>query len=75
MDVDGCSYLSFQSFKSKPDNFAAFFRHVLQTGLQDDDDISYKERTALIAFLIHCFNSLVCYRQERSCLSHIDDEI
>ncbi|KAK2168383.1 hypothetical protein LSH36_17g07036 [Paralvinella palmiformis] len=49
---------AWESFKSKPDNFAAFFRHVLQTGLQDDDDISYKERTALIAFLIHCFNSL-----------------
>lgn len=49
--------LSIQCFNSRPDRVTDFFRQVMTVSLQED--LSYVERTILIIFLTHCFNSLV----------------
>ncbi|TKR61786.1 hypothetical protein L596_028850 [Steinernema carpocapsae] len=43
-------------FTEKPDHFKHFFRKVLQLAL--DGSVSMKEETAILTFLINCFNSV-----------------
>ncbi|GFV81916.1 RNA helicase aquarius [Trichonephila clavipes] len=46
---------AWEPFKAKPDNFPIFFKQVLHRVL--DESVSVRERTCLLVFLIHCFNS------------------
>ncbi|XP_035218738.1 RNA helicase aquarius-like [Stegodyphus dumicola] len=46
---------AWEAFKSKPEHFPQFFKQVLHSTL--DEEISLRERTCLLVFLIHCFNS------------------
>lgn len=47
---------AWECFNSRPDRLTDFFRQVMTVSLQED--LSYVERTILIIFLTHCFNSL-----------------
>ncbi|KAK3748727.1 hypothetical protein QZH41_015674 [Actinostola sp. cb2023] len=50
---------SWQIFKDHPKQFPGFFHKVLDMCLiEDEKELSFKEQTALVVFLIHCFNSL-----------------
>ncbi|XP_030854514.1 RNA helicase aquarius isoform X2 [Strongylocentrotus purpuratus] len=51
---------AWEACKKKPEQFPAFFRQVLELtlGSLKDQTISLRERTVLLIFLIHCFNSL-----------------
>ncbi|KFM82461.1 Intron-binding protein aquarius, partial [Stegodyphus mimosarum] len=46
---------AWEAFKSKPEHFPQFFKQVLHSTL--DEETSLRERTCLLVFLIHCFNS------------------
>jgi len=45
------------SIKSRPDIFPGFFNRVMSSLLKEDG-LSYREQTALVIFVIHCFNSV-----------------
>ncbi|KAK0408994.1 hypothetical protein QR680_004283 [Steinernema hermaphroditum] len=47
---------AWECITQKPDEFVHFFRKVLEFAL--DDEVSMLEQTALITFLINCFNSV-----------------
>ncbi|XP_054758837.2 RNA helicase aquarius-like [Lytechinus pictus] len=51
---------AWEACKKKPEQFPAFFHQVLKLtlGAIKDLTISLRERTVLLIFLIHCFNSL-----------------
>ncbi|KAL5463485.1 hypothetical protein EMCRGX_G032381 [Ephydatia muelleri] len=51
---------AWEAFEGAPEHFAAFFQHVTAACVLDlkGGVYSMKERTLLILFLIHCFNSL-----------------
>ncbi|CAB4032454.1 intron-binding aquarius-like, partial [Paramuricea clavata] len=44
-------------FKSKPEQFPGFFRHVLDISLLEES-VTIKEKVVILRFLIHCFSSL-----------------
>lgn len=46
---------AWEAFKAKPEYFVLFFRKVLNSIL--DDEVLLREKTCLLIFLIHCFNS------------------
>ncbi|GIY28638.1 RNA helicase aquarius [Caerostris extrusa] len=46
---------AWESFKSKPENFPIFFNQVLRSLL--NANVPLREKTSLLVFLIHCFNS------------------
>lgn len=46
---------AWDAFKAKPANFSHFFQKVLCSVL--DDEVLLREKTCLLIFLIHCFNS------------------
>ncbi|XP_071117060.1 RNA helicase aquarius-like [Haliotis cracherodii] len=48
---------AWEVFKKKPDHFPEYFQQVLEASLQERD-ITLKEKSLLLVFLIHCFNSL-----------------
>ena len=48
---------AWQVFKAAPEEFSAFFQRVMRYSLQESG-LSYREQTAILVFLIHCFNSL-----------------
>ncbi|XP_019878186.2 RNA helicase aquarius [Aethina tumida] len=45
-------------FRKFPDNFPYFFQHVMKACLEDDLIVNTTEKTALLVFLNHCFNSM-----------------
>jgi len=50
---------AWQSFQSRPENFPSFFHLILQACSTDlQEKYSMKERTMLLVFLVHSFNSL-----------------
>lgn len=59
-------------FNENPENFAILFRKILQMCLLDDSKIQMAERTALIIFVNHCFNSMeveLCRQQIKKVVS------
>ncbi|XP_004519648.1 intron-binding protein aquarius [Ceratitis capitata] len=63
-------------FETKPEEYPAFFRHVLETCLPGNDSkgrhATMREKTALIVFLNHCFNSMeieLCREQAKRLVS------
>lgn len=63
-------------FEAKPEEFPAFFRHVLETCLPADDSrgrrATMREKTTLLVFLNHCFNSMeieLCREQAKRLVS------
>lgn len=46
------------TFEKLPEEFPGFFRHVLELCLNEDNKTKIREKTALIVFLNHCFNSM-----------------
>ncbi|CAH1791178.1 unnamed protein product [Owenia fusiformis] len=48
---------AWEPFKNNPKNFPAFFERVMSLSLEETG-VSLREQTALLVFLIHCFNSL-----------------
>ncbi|GBL77335.1 RNA helicase aquarius [Araneus ventricosus] len=46
---------AWEPFKAEPENFPIFFKQVLHSVL--DDSVSLREKTCLLVFLVHCFNS------------------
>ncbi|XP_017468597.1 PREDICTED: intron-binding protein aquarius [Rhagoletis zephyria] len=63
-------------FESKPEEYPAFFRHVLETCLPAETSkgrhATMREKTALIVFLNHCFNSMeieLCREQAKRLVS------
>lgn len=62
-------------FEAKPEEFPAFFRHVLETCLPANDSgkrATMREKTALLVFLNHCFNSMeieLCREQAKRLVS------
>ncbi|XP_064457354.1 RNA helicase aquarius-like [Ornithodoros turicata] len=49
---------AWQTFISAPAHFPGFFRKVMESALDDSFRFSLREKTALIVFFIHCFNSM-----------------
>ncbi|KHN88639.1 Intron-binding protein aquarius [Toxocara canis] len=43
---------------TNPHHFAGFFHRVLQLAVSSDNELSTLEQSALIAFLVNCFNSV-----------------
>ena len=60
-----------RSIKAHPHYFGRFFSRVIHS-YSEGDDLSIKEKTTLIIFLDHCFNSLVSYIWN---LSSTDDRL
>lgn len=63
-------------FEQLPEQYPAFFRHVLESSLPDKAKNGCKstlrERTALLMFLNHCFNSMeieLCREQAKRLVS------
>ncbi|XP_054727930.1 RNA helicase aquarius [Anastrepha obliqua] len=63
-------------FEAKPEEYPSFFRHVLETCLPSDGGkgrhATMREKTALIVFLNHCFNSMeieLCREQAKRLVS------
>ncbi|EDV92549.1 RNA helicase aquarius [Drosophila grimshawi] len=63
-------------FEQLPDQYPAFFRHVLNSCLPDQatkkSNSTLRERTALLMFLNHCFNSMeieLCREQAKRLVS------
>ncbi|ELT95764.1 hypothetical protein CAPTEDRAFT_198998 [Capitella teleta] len=48
---------AWEAFKSKPEQFPAFFRQMCELSLKEDE-LTPREQTLLMVFLIQCFNSL-----------------
>ena len=46
------------AFKRRPTHFPGFFQQVLEACLMDSTQCPLKEKTALLVFLNHCFNSM-----------------
>lgn len=46
------------AFEQLPDEFPSYFRHVLRLCLSDNNETTLREKTALLVFLNHCFNSM-----------------
>uniref|UniRef100_A0A1A9X2R8 RNA helicase aquarius n=1 Tax=Glossina brevipalpis TaxID=37001 RepID=A0A1A9X2R8_9MUSC len=60
------------TFVEMPEEFAKFFRHVLENCLDDGRRCQTREKTALIVFLNHCFNSMeieLCRNQVKRLVS------
>ncbi|XP_029848929.3 RNA helicase aquarius [Ixodes scapularis] len=49
---------AWQTFISKPEHFPEFFGKVMESALDENFTFSLREQTALLVFLIHCFNSM-----------------
>ncbi|MFT7801790.1 intron-binding protein aquarius isoform X1 [Arapaima gigas] len=50
---------AWEVFKKKPQHFPYFFKCMMETSLGGEDkNLSLRERTVLLLFLDHCFNSL-----------------
>ncbi|XP_046401770.1 RNA helicase aquarius isoform X1 [Ischnura elegans] len=49
---------AWEPFKKRPDHFPAFFHQVLEACLDEENQVSLREQTALLVFLNHCFNSM-----------------
>lgn len=48
-----------EAFEKSPDEFPGFFQNVMKAVLEESmQDYDFKEQTALIVFLNHCFNAL-----------------
>lgn len=59
-------------FSEKPEHFTTFFRRVLEMCLPVDQEIQMPERTALLVFINHCFNSMeveLCRQQIKRLVS------
>lgn len=63
-------------FEQQPTEFPGFFRHVLELCLPENGKerttTSFRERTALLVFLNHCFNSMeieLCREQAKRLVS------
>lgn len=46
------------TFEKLPEEFPGFFRHCLELCLNEDGKTQIREKTALLVFLNHCFNSM-----------------
>ncbi|XP_023293066.2 RNA helicase aquarius [Lucilia cuprina] len=60
------------TFEQRAEEFAGFFRHVLELCLNEDNKTQIREKTALVVFLNHCFNSMeieLCRNQIRRLVS------
>ncbi|XP_073433968.1 RNA helicase aquarius [Dendrobates tinctorius] len=51
---------AWETFKKKPEHFPSFFKCILEASVaeESENDFSLHERTILLLFLDHCFNSL-----------------
>ncbi|XP_077538456.1 RNA helicase aquarius [Haemaphysalis longicornis] len=49
---------AWQAFIARPDHFPAFFKGVMESALDENFRFSLREQTALLVFLINCFNSM-----------------
>uniref|UniRef100_A0A131YN13 RNA helicase aquarius n=1 Tax=Rhipicephalus appendiculatus TaxID=34631 RepID=A0A131YN13_RHIAP len=49
---------AWQTFMARPDHFPSFFRKVMESALDENFTFSLREQTALLVFLINCFNSM-----------------
>ncbi|XP_071832631.1 RNA helicase aquarius-like [Apostichopus japonicus] len=50
---------AWEACKAKPDHFPEFFKKVMELSLvEGEEKVTLKEKTLLLTFLMHCFNSL-----------------
>lgn len=60
------------TFEQKSEEFPAFFRHILEKCLDESGQTQVREKTALLVFLNHCFNSMeieLCRNQVKRLVS------
>lgn len=60
------------TFEDMPEEFPNFFMHALENCLADERQCQMREKTALIVFLNHCFNSMeieLCRNQVKRLVS------
>ncbi|XP_037896069.1 RNA helicase aquarius [Glossina fuscipes] len=60
------------TFEDMPEEFPNFFMHALENCLADEKKCQMREKTALIVFLNHCFNSMeieLCRNQVKRLVS------
>ncbi|MEE6527754.1 hypothetical protein FKM82_029352, partial [Ascaphus truei] len=52
---------AWETFKKKPEHFPFFFKRIMEASVaaEEGSDLTLHERTVLLLFLDHCFNSLV----------------
>lgn len=50
--------ISLQVFQKHPEHFPSFIKQLMEMSLDDKWGLSFKERTIILIFLNHCFNSL-----------------
>lgn len=49
---------SFQVFQKLPEHFPSLFKQLMEMSLDEKWKLSFKERTIILIFFNHCFNSL-----------------
>ncbi|XP_075145338.1 RNA helicase aquarius [Haematobia irritans] len=60
------------TFEQQPEEFPGFFRKILEKCLDDSGQTQVREKTALLVFLNHCFNSMeieLCRNQVKRLVS------